>query len=114
MSSLNDNDNRRSLPRKEAMQRISAVNLVDGESMGIVINLHTEGFMLLGRDTLPTDQVYKIEFRFDYPINGANNLQINARCLWLKKAEMPGQAWLGFSIVSISEEDSTLLHGLIL
>lgn len=109
MLKYRENENRRSKARRATIQKILVTNILEDKPIGIVINIHNEGFMLLGSNELRVGRLYQVEFGFEKPVSGETSLTLGVQCLWRESAEMPGQAWLGFSIIDLSEKDSVLL-----
>lgn len=112
MIKYNENENRRNKARRPTIQKILVVNAIENKPIGVVINIHNEGFMLLGSDDLRVGRLYQVEFRFDNAVDGKNNLKLGAQCLWCENAEISENSWLGFSIIDHSEKAAVLLNRL--
>lgn len=63
-------ENKRQYTRKKANQHISVLNVLNGEALGTVVNLHSEGFMILGSSDIRADSVYQVEFVFEKKLMG--------------------------------------------
>jgi len=105
-------ENRRQKVRNNVNQKVLAINALNGESLGAVVDIHSEGFLLLGIDTIIVNNIYQIELVFDAPINGESGLSLGTQCLWNREAGMGGQSWLGFHIIDLSEKDEVLIEEL--
>lgn len=106
-------ENKRQYTRKKANQHISVLNVLNGEALGTVVNLHSEGFMILGSSDIRADSVYQVEFVFEKKIDGRNHISLGAQCLWSRDADIAEQSWLGFHIIDSYPEDQLTIEKLI-
>ena len=81
--------------------------------LGTVVNLHEEGFLLIGDRHVDEDHVYQLRFEMSAPIDGKTSLFVGAECLWVNETGSGDKVWAGFHIIDIEAEDSLLITHLI-
>lgn len=103
-------NDQRQKPRNSVNQKVIAINALNGDSLGTVVDIHSGGFLLLGVDSVVVNNVYQMELVFDAAIDSKTRLSLGAQCLWNRQAGVGGQSWLGFHIIDLSEEDEALVE----
>ncbi len=109
----NDLGNKRRLDRKKTRQELRVVNSMNGELLGVVANLHEEGFMLLGAIGVKEGGVYQTQLVFTEPVDGRESLQLGVECLWLNETDVGTQMWAGFHIIDVADADKALIPKLV-
>jgi hypothetical protein len=107
-------DERRKLPRKKANEHLSIVDTNTGKSLGQVVNITTEGFMLVSQAPIPVKAVFQLLMELENPVNGQNQVAFGAESLWASaEGNEGGYNWTGFHIIDISKEAYHCIDSLI-
>lgn len=106
-------EERRHTPRKIASQIIRATDLNTGRELGRVVNLNSEGIMLLAASPVESNLVYQLELRLNTPHQGHGSLQLGVESMWCSSANEPGHYWAGFRTIDISLTTIELIESLI-
>lgn len=97
--------NGRHMDRYKVNQRVLVVNSLCNQLLGNVVNMHEEGFMLIGNNVSLSDRsIYQLMFQFSSPVLEKNKITLGAECLWVRKTSGK-QCWAGFQIIDISDAD---------
>jgi hypothetical protein len=72
--------------------------------LGRLVNIHTQGLMLLGDVALDEDKLYKLDLNLPAPINGRTSIPMGVDCLWTRNADYNGKHWAGFAIIDLSPQ----------
>lgn len=102
--------NNRYMNRRAVNQAVSVVNTLQGRLLGNIVNLHEEGFMLIGNTNLTEEGIYQLVFNLSVPINKQRYLNIGAECLWMRETDGGDQSWSGFQIIDITEQDKDIIR----
>ncbi|WNO09599.1 hypothetical protein [Teredinibacter sp. KSP-S5-2] len=102
-------DNRRRLTRVPVSQSVNVSDVLKGTSIGKLVNLHEEGFLLLGARDVNVNCVYQLKFQLSSPINDVSAISIGAECLWKSETDGEDQHWAGFQIIDLSQSDKPIL-----
>lgn len=97
---------KRHLLRTQAIQPVNVYDALSGNCLGALVNISTEGFMLMTSAPLTISQLYQCQVRISFTAGGQEIIELAAECLWLKDSNTPDNSWVGFQIIDISE------HGL--
>lgn len=98
--------------RAEVDQNIAVINAVNGCALGQVVNISSDGFMIIGRGEIKESCLYQLNFVFAQPVGSVAELTLGAECLWLNETDAGEQFWAGFQVIDISESDNAILHSL--
>lgn len=77
-------------------------DLVSGQELGTLANVHEEGFMVISDGGLKEDHLYQVVFEKEFG-SGNADVSIGAECLWISETGTGDQVWAGFQIMEISE-----------
>lgn len=72
--------------------------------LGRLVNIHSEGLMLIGDQPFEEDRLYRLDLHLSEPVNERNSIQLGVDCLWVKNADDNGKHWAGFSIIDASPQ----------
>ena len=108
-----ENDEHRSLERLDVPQLVVVYDQIHERELGTIVNMHEEGFMLIGEEDLGEDGVFQMRFEFAEPVRGVNQLVIGAECLWTNETGVGDKLWAGFHIIDISGEDKRVIADLV-
>lgn len=110
---------RRSLSRYQLGAKIEVINQLTGVSLGILVDVHLEGLMLMGAEQLQPEHLYQVKLQ---PAGVASDqagvdfaeLELGLECLWTRSMAQEGRFWAGCRIIDISSDASLNLEQLIL
>lgn len=106
---MSDKGDSRRLQRAEASQEILVMDILRDIEVGRIVNLHEEGFMVIGGDVVKENCLYQMKLVFSEPIDGVNAINVGAECLWVRETAGEDLNWAGFHIMDISAEDMSLI-----
>ena len=116
-------NNLRAHQRRELSAPIPVFNLVNGESMGALINITVEGLMLMCNREIDSTEIYQIELRLpnystedehgDAAANADSVIELSVDCLWCRNEENNQRYWAGFQIVDATQRSIKLIEKLI-
>ncbi len=93
--------NKRKQIRKVANIVLETSDHHTGVSLGQVVNITTEGLLLISREPIAIDTVFQMDVHLTNPIG---TLSFGATALWSSPARQEGSFWTGFHIIDISQE----------
>lgn len=82
--------------------------------IGRLVNIHTQGLMVVGDLGLEEDRIYTLDLHLPEPVNGQLVIQLGADCLWTREADLVGKYWVGFSIIDASPQAIESIRGLVM
>lgn len=103
----------RRLPRKRATNSITVRDLNTDRPLGRIVNLTSEGIMLIGPVPVESNLVFQLELNLPMPHLGRSSLQLGAESLWCSDASEPDNYWAGFRIIDISLGTVELIESLV-
>lgn len=99
--------------RKIANQVLEVSDQVTGTLLGKVVNISSEGLMLLSNEPIATGSVYQLDLKLPRVINNHSMINFGAEAIWSTQAAQPGSYWTGFRIIDASEGDVLTIDALI-
>jgi hypothetical protein len=81
--------------------------------IGRLVNIHTEGLMIIGDAPLEEDKLYKLDLHLPSYVNGRNTIHLGVDCLWTRHADYNGKHWAGFKIIDISPQGAADIAALV-
>ncbi|MDM3870498.1 PilZ domain-containing protein [Porticoccus sp. W117] len=102
------NQERRRLERHEVTSQVDAVDSITGQSVGRLVDIHSEGLMLITGDQVEVGNIYQLSLKKD----GSIWLQVGVDCLWKNPANGEGRYWAGFRVIDASDEALAELENL--
>ncbi len=99
--------------RKEVDQPIAVKDALLDAEVGQVVNIHEEGFMLIGSGKIRENCLYQLSMHLSKEVDSRSNISVGAECLWLKETDSGTQYWAGFHIIDISENDRDVITKLV-
>ena len=94
----------RKLERKELSQAIAVMDTINGGVFGELVNVTTEGLMLMTDREIETQAIFQLALQLPEPIKGTNQIVLGADCLWCRRAENFYRYWAGFQIIDASDK----------
>jgi hypothetical protein len=103
----------RKLERKELNQAIVIIDKINGGVFGELVNITTEGLMVMTDREIETQAIFQFALQLPEPIKGGDQIIVGADCLWCRSAENFSRYWAGFQIIDASEEAVAQLEVLL-
>lgn len=97
---------RRKLERKTLSESVAVTDTLTDQPIGEVVNITTEGIMILANTKLTCNSVFMFELHLPEVINGEKTIKIGVDCLWCKNTDNFERFWTGFQIID-ADHDST-------
>ncbi|MCP8899762.1 PilZ domain-containing protein [Gilvimarinus xylanilyticus] len=72
--------------------------------VGRLVNIHTQGLMVIGDQPFEEDRLYRLDLHLSHPVNERNSIHLGVDCLWVRNADDNGKHWAGFSIIDASPQ----------
>ncbi|BFM19483.1 PilZ domain-containing protein [Gilvimarinus japonicus] len=94
----------RATKRSSVGQSIDVYDNTRDAYLGRVVNLHSQGLMVIGDQPFEEDCLYRLDLHLSEPVNERNSIQLGVDCLWARNAEDNGKHWAGFSIIDASPQ----------
>jgi len=106
--------NRRTQRRRTLSGSVNIVNQFDGVMLGRLVNITTEGLMLVNARPLATDTLYQAVLELPETLNNMTRIELGIDCLWTSPTNPDADMyWSGCHIIDISEEMFATLAVLI-
>lgn len=104
--------NRRRLPRHKLGAQVDVVNQSTGVTLGVLVDIHLEGLMLMGSEQLKPEHLYQINLRADgLGGNIEESIELGVDCLWTRAMAQGDRFWAGCRIIDVSPvEREKLVH----
>ncbi|MBQ0713454.1 MAG: PilZ domain-containing protein [Porticoccus sp.] len=106
--------NRRGLTRHKLGAQVEVVNQITGVTLGVLVDIHLEGFMLMGSEQLKSEHLYQIKLRVD-GLDGSldEGIELGIDCLWARAMAQEDRFWAGCRIIDVSPDAREKLVQLI-
>ena len=110
-----DMSERRSELRYELDDSVQVVDQSTESTLGVILDLHTSGFMLMCPNGAEQSQIYSLKFLLPRHINGCSELTLRATCLWAAESMSESQPmqWAGFSLLAINDHSVINLQDIV-
>jgi hypothetical protein len=111
--SNNEVTNRRTQRRRTLAGVVNIKDQRDGAMLGRLVNVTTEGLMLVNSRPLATDTLYPVVLELPEPLDRTRRIELGMDCLWTSPtAPDADMFWSGCHILDISE--AMLSHLMVL
>lgn len=108
------NSNRRSQRRRTLTGIVNVINQFDEAVLGRLVNITSEGLMLVSPVPLATDTLYQSILALPEELDGVRQIELGMDCLWTSPTNPDADMyWSGCHIIDISPEMMTHLLVLI-
>ena len=112
--SSNNNEEQRKRTRTEIDRHVTVEDALLKTNIGKLVNLHDDGFLVIGSSEVRENCLYQIYFRFSELVHGVDHLSVGAECLWLRETGSGDQHWAGFQIIDIADKDKHIIQRLMI
>jgi hypothetical protein len=103
----------RRLERRTISKSIKITDQMTGKAFGELINVTTEGLMIISDNEIETGSIFQLVLHLDEPMEEETTIELGADCLWCRKVENFTRYWGGFQIIDASEKAISQLDILI-
>ncbi|WP_461480617.1 PilZ domain-containing protein [Porticoccus sp.] len=110
---MSADDERRRLPRRQLDLQVELVDPVDGATLGVLVNLHMEGLLMMGGLSLQPDHLYRVTLRPLAPSQPFDPIELVMDCLWTRAMGQQDRVWAGCQIIELAPADRQRLAQLI-
>ena len=113
MTNNDDFASRRSQRRRTVTGIVNVINQRDETLLGRLVNITSEGLMLVSSQPLATDTLYQVILALPEEVDGVRQVELGMDCLWTSPTDPKADMfWSGCHIIDISE--TMLQHLLVL
>lgn len=109
--SQNEGESRK-IERAAIQQVILVRDIFRDVEIGRIVNLHEEGFMLIGGEDIRENHLYQLRLELTDSVDGFNLVDVGAECLWVRATAGDDRSWAGFHIVDVAAEDVAIINRL--
>ncbi len=95
--------------RRQVDMPIQVIDCNTLETLGMLANISTNGFMLISEQRIDPNRIYQLRLEFTQPIDGIDAIECGAESLWSDSAEDDPACWNGFHIIDISTADASFI-----
>lgn len=106
-------EEKRRTPRKIANEVLKVFDTNTGDYLGRIVNITTEGFMLIGENPIENNSVFQVDMVLAEARFGKDRISFGTESLWCSQANLPNHYWTGFQIIDISIPSSEFIESLI-
>ncbi len=99
--------------RKELNQTIPVQDIINGAVAGELVNITTNGMMLISNEHIETNSIFQFALQLPHPLDGHDSIPLGVDCLWCRKVENFSRYWAGFQIIDASPDARELIDKLI-
>lgn len=103
----------RSLTRHPIAGFVEVYDTVARQSLGRLVNIHSEGLMLISDNIMSVEKIYQCDLIFPEMIAGCDRVQLGVDCLWVREAETDSSHWAGCRIIDASDDALTTVEALV-
>lgn len=102
-------DDRRQRSRHHAELQLEVFDLNTGESLGRVVDLTDDGFMLFSETAVSADSVWDLRLVCANPVDDIREIRLGADCLWSRPGADGQHCWSGFHIIDLADDQADAL-----
>ena len=89
--------------RRKAHESLPVTDAMTGQVIGHIGNLSESGMLLIANQQLVNDALYQFRFTLDLDDGQPAAVEIGVHLLWSDQASAPGQHWIGFRFIGLSD-----------
>lgn len=113
MNDLSSQNYDRAMQRHAVNCDIDVYDALRDIYLGRLVNIHTQGLMLVGDVPLEEDRIYELDLHLLSDTVDKNVIRIGVDCLWTRAADQNEKHWTGFTIIDSSPHAAEEIHKLI-
>ncbi|SFM40549.1 PilZ domain-containing protein [Halopseudomonas yangmingensis] len=99
-----NNEERRTMTRNAVSSSLEVFDLDSGEHLGRVVDLHSEGMMLLSERPLDLNRNWTLQVNLPMKLNGHSEFFASAESLWNRTSITGSQHWTGLQFTRLPDE----------
>lgn len=103
----------RRLTRHPIAGFVEVYDSVEQQSLGRLVNIHSEGLMLISDNLMSVEKIYQCDLIFPEMIAGCDRIQLGIDCLWVREAEAEASHWAGCRIIDASDDALAMVEKLV-
>lgn len=104
---------RRKLERHHVSSSVEVYDLDSGEMLGRVVDLHTEGLMLLSEQPIALNRDWALQVNLPMTLNGVSEFLLCAESLWNRESIAGGQYWTGLQFTNLPDDSRQCIERMI-
>ncbi|EZQ20177.1 PilZ domain-containing protein [Pseudomonas sp. G11-1] len=104
---------RRKLERHHVSNSLEVYDLDSGELLGRVVDLHTEGLMLLSERPIELNRSWALQVNLPMNLNGVSEFMLDAESRWDRKSLASGQYWTGLQFTHLPEDSRRCIERMV-
>ncbi len=113
MQDSNVPSNKRTLRRNYLSDPVNVYDRPSQAFLGRLVNIHSEGLLIMGNYPFEDGRVYEIELRLPEEVNGKSKVSLGIDCLWTQTEDGNVAYWAGCRIIDISDDAISDINVLI-
>ncbi|PRB76170.1 PilZ domain-containing protein [Pseudomonas sp. MYb185] len=104
---------RRKLERHHVSSSLEVYDLDSGELLGRVVDLHTEGLMLLSERPIELNRAWALQVNLPMTLNGVSEFMLDAESRWHRESMAGGQYWTGLQFTHLPDESRRCIERMV-
>jgi len=100
---MSDPQYERRLKRHDVSVVVEVYDRNTDQHLGRLVNIHSEGLMVMGTGGLQADHVYQLDLLLPEPLEGLAHLHLGVDCLWSKVVDVSATYWSGCQVIDLSD-----------
>jgi len=89
--------------RRKASDTVLVTDVMTERVVGHIGNLSESGMLLIANESLVDDAIYQFNFPLPDKSGRVTPVEVSTHLLWIDRASAPGQAWIGFRFISVTD-----------
>lgn len=104
---------RRKMERHHVSSSLEVYDLDSGQLLGRVVDLHTEGLMLLSETPIELDRTWALQVNLPMTLNGVSEFTLDAESRWKRESIGGQQFWTGLEFTSLPDESRRCIEKMV-
>lgn len=92
---------------------LEVYDLDSGELLGRVVDLHTEGLMLLSESPIELNRAWALQVNLPMKLNGVSEFTLDAESRWHRESIGGHQYWTGLQFTSLPDESRQCIERMV-
>ena len=106
-------DRKRDPDRVQLIYYLRISDIDSGKNVGHLVDITPQGIMMLSEEEIPADRDFSFRIQLPSVINGLEEIDFTARCLWCRNDYNPAFYLSGYRIENISSPEKEAIRKLI-
>ncbi len=104
---------KRKLERQTVSTSLEVYDLDTGDHLGRVVDLHTEGLMLLSDKPIDLFRRFALQVSLPMTLNGLTEFFLDAESLWNRESLAGGQYWTGLHFTQLPDTSRACIEKMV-